>query len=153
MVCLLASLLPQKGHASRDHPKVLASLMPTSMRIRRKLFTALLLLLAITALSATGYRLLGGPAVGFLQALYMAVITLAGVGYNEVVDTSRNPGLRVFNIIVVFCGVTISVYVFSVVTAFFVEGELTNFFGRRRMEKRIRGLNNHYVVCGLGDTG
>jgi TrkA-N domain len=49
--------------------------------------------------------------------------------------------------------VTISVYVFSVVTAFLVEGEITNFFGRRKMEKRIRELNNHYIVFGLGDTG
>jgi voltage-gated potassium channel len=123
------------------------------MNIRRRLLTALLVLIGITALSVLGYRLLGGRSVGFLQALYMAVITLAGVGYSEVVDTSNNPGLRIFNIFVVFCGVTISVYVFSVVTAFLVEGEITNFFGRRKMEKRIRELNNHYIVCGLGDTG
>ena len=83
----------------------------------------------------------------------MAVITLAGVGYSEVVDTSQNVGLRIFNMLVVFCGVTISVYVFSVVTAFLVEGEITNFFGRRKMEKRIGDLTNHYIVCGLGDTG
>jgi voltage-gated potassium channel len=127
-------------------------LVPT-MNIRRRLLTALLLLIGITALSVLGYRLLGGRTVGFLQALYMAVITLAGVGYSEVVDTSQNPALRIFNIFVVFCGVTISVYVFSVVTAFLVEGEITNFFGRRKMEKRIRELNNHYIVCGLGDTG
>ena len=104
------------------------------MNIRRRLLTALLLLVSITALSVLGYRLLGGRSVGFLQALYMAVITLAGVGYSEVVDTSQNVGLRIFNMLVVFCGVTISVYVFSVVTAFLVEGEITNFFGRRKME-------------------
>lgn len=123
------------------------------MNIRRRLVTALLLLVGITALSVLGYRLLGGRSVGFLQALYMAVITLAGVGYSEVVDTSQNVGLRVFNMLVVFCGVTISVYVFSVVTAFLVEGEITNFFGRRKMEKQIGELTDHYIVCGLGDTG
>jgi voltage-gated potassium channel len=100
-----------------------------------------------------GYRFLGGRSVGFLQALYMAIITLSGVGYSEIVDTSQNPVLRIFNMVIVFCGVTISVYVFSVVTAFLVEGEITNFFGRRKMEKRIRDLDNHFVVCGLGDTG
>jgi voltage-gated potassium channel len=125
----------------------------STMNIRRRLLIALLLLIAITGISVAGYRLFGGPSVGFLQALYMAVITLGGVGYSEVVDTSRNPGLRIFNMLVVFCGVTISVYVFSVVTAFLVEGEITNFFGRRKMEKRIRELNDHYIVCGLGDTG
>lgn len=103
--------------------------------------------------SVAGYRLLGGPSVGFLNALYMAVITFAGVGYAEVVDTSHNPGLRLFNIVVVFFGVTIMVYVFSVVTAFLVEGELTHIFWRRKMQKKIKELRDHYIVCGLGDTG
>src|SRR5438445_11968862 len=123
------------------------------MALRKRLLLAGGLLLSVIVFSMAGYRILGGQSVGFLQALYMAVITLAGVGYSEVVDTSRNPGLRMFNMLVVFCGVTISVYVFSVVTAFLVEGEITNFFGRRKMEKRIRELTNHYIVCGLGDTG
>jgi len=44
-------------------------------------------------------------------------------------------------------------YVFSVVTAFLVEGEITNIFWRRKMLKRISELKDHYIVCGLGDTG
>ncbi len=123
------------------------------MNIRQRLQLAVVLLLAMLTLSVAGYRLLGGPSVSFLNALYMAVITLAGVGYGEVVDTSHNPALRVFNILVVFLGVTIMVYVFSVVIAFLVEGELTHIFWRRRMEKKISQLKDHYIVCGLGDTG
>jgi voltage-gated potassium channel len=123
------------------------------MNLRRRLAYALLALLAIGVLSVSGYCLLGGANVTFLQALYMAVITLSGVGYQEVVDTSRNPVLRVFNIFVVLFGVAIMVYVFSVVTAFLVEGELSNLFWRRKMEKKIGGLTGHYIICGLGDTG
>jgi voltage-gated potassium channel len=43
--------------------------------------------------------------------------------------------------------------VFSSVTAFLVEGEITNIFWRRRMQKKISELKDHYVVCGLGATG
>jgi voltage-gated potassium channel len=107
----------------------------------------------VIAVSVAGYRLLGGPSVSFLQALYMAIITLAGVGYGEIVDTSTSPVLRVFNIFVVLVGVTLTVYVFSAVTAFLVEGELTNFFWRRKMQKRISELKNHYVICGYGRIG
>src|SRR6188474_3221853 len=71
------------------------------MELRRRIIFAALLLLVVTSLSVLGYRLLGGPDVGFLQALYMAVITLAGVGYGEFVDTGHNVILRVFNIFVV----------------------------------------------------
>ena len=123
------------------------------MNIRRRLFYALLALIAMAAFSVTGYQLLGGPGVTFLQSLYMAVITLAGVGYGEIIDTSHNPALRIFNMFVVGLGVTITVYVFSVVTAFLVEGEIRNIFWRRTMQKRIQALKDHFIVCGLGDTG
>ncbi|MBI2677355.1 MAG: potassium channel protein [Candidatus Koribacter versatilis] len=123
------------------------------MDLRRRLQYAVVALLTITAFSVAGYRLLGGTSVTFLQAVYMAVITLAGVGYGEIIDTSHNPALRIFNMFVVLFGVTITVYVFSVVTAFLVEGEITNIFWRRKMQKKIGELKNHYIICGLGDTG
>jgi voltage-gated potassium channel len=123
------------------------------MALRKRLLLAISLLLGLIVFSMAGYRLLGGPSVTFLQALYMAVITLAGVGYGEIVDTSHNPALRVFNIGIVLFGVAITVYVFSVVAAFLVEVEFTNPFWRRRMQRRIDGLTGHYIVCSLGDTG
>ncbi|MFI5112723.1 MAG: potassium channel family protein [Terriglobales bacterium] len=123
------------------------------MNIRRRLLYAILALTTMTAIAVTGYQVLGGPSVTFLQSLYMAVVTLAGVGYGEIVDTSHNPALRVFNMFVVAVGVMITVYVFSVFTAFLVEGEIRNLFWRRTMQKRIRELKDHYIVCGLGDTG
>jgi voltage-gated potassium channel len=123
------------------------------MALRNRLLFALGLLLGLIAFSVAGYRLLGGESVTFLQALYMAVITLAGVGYGEIVDTSHNPALRVFNIGIVLFGVAITVYVFSVVAAFLVEVEVTNPFWRRSMQKRIDELKDHFIVCGLGDTG
>jgi voltage-gated potassium channel len=123
------------------------------MALRNRLLFALGLLLALIVVSVAGYRLLGGESVTFLQALYMAVITLAGVGYGEIVDTSHNPALRIFNIGIVLFGVAITVYVFSVVAAFLVEVEVTNPFWRRSMQKRIDELKDHFIVCGLGDTG
>src|SRR4029077_16248340 len=123
------------------------------MALRNRLLFALGLLVALIAISVTGYHVLGGDSVTFLQALYMAVITLAGVGYGEIVDTSHNPALRVFNIGIVLFGVGITVYVFSVVAAFLVEVEVANPFWRRRMQKRINDLSDHFIVCGLGDTG
>jgi len=123
------------------------------MALRKRLLLAITLLLGLIVVSTTGYRLIGGPSVSFLQALYMAVITLAGVGYGEIVDTSHNPALRVFNIGIVLFGVAITVYVFSVVAAFLVEVEFSNPFWRRRMQRHIDELSGHHIVCGLGDTG
>lgn len=123
------------------------------MDLRKRLGYAVAALLTIIVFSVAGYLVIGGPSVTLLQALYMAVITLAGVGYGEIVDTTHNPALRIFNMFVVGFGVTITVYVFSVVTAFLVEGEITNIFWRRKMQRRISELKNHLIICGLGDTG
>jgi voltage-gated potassium channel len=34
-----------------------------------------------------------------------------------------------------------------------VEGQLQDIFGRRRMEKEIRNLHDHYIICGYGRIG
>jgi voltage-gated potassium channel len=123
------------------------------MQLRRQLRIAFICLFVVLAISVAGYRLLGGSSVSFLDAIYMAIITLSSVGYTEIIDTAHNPMLRAFNIFVIVFGVMIMLYVFSVVTAFLVEGEITNIFWRRKMLKRISELKDHYIVCGLGDTG
>lgn len=123
------------------------------MNLRRRLAISLLLLLADASAAVVGYRLLGGHDVSLLDAIYMAVVTLTGVGYGEIVPTANNPALRVFNIFVLIIGVATTVYVFSLMTAFVVEGELHELFRRGRMRKKINQLSDHFIVCGLGETG
>ena len=56
--------------------------------LRKRLTTALLLLLAWIVLAVTGVPAVKGSSATFQQALYMAVITLTDVGYGDIVDTS-----------------------------------------------------------------
>lgn len=123
------------------------------MDLRKKVIVALLALLGVLVISVGGYMWLGPGHVSFLDALYMAVITLAGVGYEEVISTRGSTVLRIFNMFIVVFGVMITVYVFSSVTAFLVEGQITDIFWRRKMLKKISQLTDHFIVCGLGDTG
>jgi voltage-gated potassium channel len=123
------------------------------MNLRRQLVYSLLLLGLVIMGAAVGYRWLGGTEVTLLDAIYMAVITVATVGYGEVVDTSTRPSLRIFNMFVILFGIGIMLYVFSCSTAFIVEGELKNLFRRRKMLKQIRDLRDHFIICGAGETG
>jgi voltage-gated potassium channel len=119
----------------------------------RRLIIGCSLLFAVGTIAVIGYRIIGGPNVTLLNALYMAVVTLSGVGYGEIIDSSRNHALRAFNMFIVLIGVAVAVYVFSQLTAFLVEGELRHLFRRNRMKKHIADLRQHYIVCGLGETG
>lgn len=114
---------------------------------------ATLMMLVVFAFGVTGYELIGFPRHGFLDAVYMAVITLTTVGYGEVIEIEGNPVAQVFTMALLFFGVGTFLYFFSTLTSFIVEGNLEHLIRRRKMEKAIRGLRGHYIVCGGGHTG
>lgn len=123
------------------------------MENRSRLINALVAVGVVFVLAVSGYKYLGHGEVKWLDAIYMAVLTLTSVGYGEVVDTSHNPALRVFNIFVLTFGIGTMLYVFSIATAFVVEGDLKRLFWRRKMLNRIAALRDHIIICGAGTTG
>lgn len=109
-------------------------------------------LATVLAIGTAGYHLLA-PEYGWLDCFYMTFITIATIGYHEVVDTAHNPAARVFTMVIAFAGIGITTYVMSVLTAYLVEGRIDAALGRSRMEKRIHHLTDHYIVCGVGRVG
>jgi voltage-gated potassium channel len=123
------------------------------VNLRKQVLFSLLLLIIVVLTAVAVYMWFGGPEVTLLDAIYMAVITVSTVGYDEVVSTHAHPGLRLFNIFFILFGIGIMLYVFSASTAFIVEGELNHIFWRRKMQKLIRDMHDHLIVCGAGETG
>ena len=87
----------------------------------------------------------------FLDAAYMTAITLSTVGFMEVHETS--PTGKIFTIIMMLAGVGYFLYIAGVLVQSIVEGELQSILGRKRLDKKIRKLKNHYIVCGYGRIG
>ena len=87
----------------------------------------------------------------WLESLYMTVITLSTVGYREVRPLS--PTGQIFTILLLVGGVGVVFYTAIAVAEKVVQGEFQQFFGRRRMEKKIGALMDHYLVCGFGRIG
>jgi voltage-gated potassium channel len=100
-----------------------------------------------------GYKLLTGNHHDWFDCLYMTVITLSTVGYEEVIHTADYPGAKVFTVILILSGMGILLYSLSTVTAIMVEMDLREVFKRRKMGKEIKNLRNHVIVCGAGETG
>jgi voltage-gated potassium channel len=114
----------------------------------RKVVSILIALTVVILAGTIGYRSLEGWTI--VDALYMTIITIASVGYGEVHPLSDTA--RMFTMVLILAGSGVLIYGISVVTAFIVEGELTDVLRRRRMSRKIQGLSGHYIVCGADRT-
>lgn len=115
----------------------------------RRLKISLWVLLLVITGGVIGYQLLEG--LPFLDALYMTIITISTVGFKEVKDLSLVG--RILTIVLIVFGVGTALLVFTNITQWVVEGELREILGRRRVEKKIGRLQDHYILCGFGRVG
>ncbi|MBN2704044.1 MAG: potassium channel protein [Pontiellaceae bacterium] len=121
--------------------------------IFRRLAGILSMLLLVLFGSALISYLSGQRSDSFFDCLYMTFITITTIGYGEVTDFSMSTGGRVFTMLVALVGIGTMTYAFSTVTALVVEGNLTDSFRRRKMEKKIAMAEQHLIVCGAARVG
>ncbi|MGD0116326.1 MAG: potassium channel protein [Dehalococcoidia bacterium] len=115
----------------------------------RRLEFGILLLLLLLATGVAGYTTIEGWS--FLDALYMTVITITTVGFQEVHPLSG--GGRIFTMFLIILGVGTALYILVGVVTLVIEGELGEAWGVRRMKAKIQALRNHYILCGFGRVG
>jgi voltage-gated potassium channel len=118
------------------------------VRIRRKLTISLLAAVSVSLVGVIGYLIIGGEEHGLVDAIYMTVLSLSTVGFTEVIDMESNPVGRMFTSVLIFGGMGIAAYTVTLMAALVIEGQLRRTFARRRMEKVIDRMREHYVICG-----
>ncbi|MEA3496190.1 MAG: potassium channel protein [Bacteroidota bacterium] len=118
---------------------------------KRLRFTGLLFLIVLVG-GAIGYHLVE-PEYTLFEGLYMTVITIATIGYGEIVDMSNNVSARIYTMVLSFAGIGVLTYFVSNLASIIIEGNLNESFKMKKMEKRIKKLNDHYIVCGCGNVG
>lgn len=116
---------------------------------RSALVTALAVLAALVVIGVAGYMTIAG--MGLTDALYMTVITLSTVGFREVAPLTG--GGKLFTIFLIVSGLGLVLYTATVVAQDVVEGGVQRALGRRRVQRQIDRLSDHYIVCGFGRMG
>ena len=109
-----------------------------------------LTVLSVTCLIAVvGYVLAGWS---YIDALYMVVITIFGVGYGEVhpVDTAT---LKLFTLALIVCGCSSAIYVLGGLVQLLAEGEIDRAIGAKKMSDGINEAKGHAIICGYGRVG
>lgn len=119
------------------------------MKPLRNLRVVGLALLGLAAVGTAGFHYLEDWS--WFDSFYMVVISLTTVGYQEVHPLSHTG--RIFNVGLLISGVGLVLLGVGALTQALLEFELEHFVGRRRMERDISKLSDHYIICGAGRVG
>jgi voltage-gated potassium channel len=117
--------------------------------MRRRLTFAFGVLAAVLLGGTLGYMFIEGWT--WYDSLYMTVITVGTIGYEEVAPLS--PVGRAFNMAVIFAGFGTMFLVVGTTVDFIFEGHWRQFVEGRRMNRRIDSLDRHHIVAGMGRVG
>lgn len=116
--------------------------------LRRGLIIAALLV-AVLSLGTAGFILIEDYPP--LDAFYMALTTIATVGYMEVHPLSSAG--RIFNSALIVIGVSSAFLAIGMMTQTVIEMEMGETLARRKAKRMIEKLKDHYIVCGYGRVG
>lgn len=108
-----------------------------------------LLVLSVLFIATMGYHFI--EKIGWVDSLYMAVITITTVGFREVKPLSMEG--KIFTIFIILLGVGALFYFAQSLIQYTLEIEISERFTKRRLFGKLKGLNEHYIVCGFGRVG
>jgi voltage-gated potassium channel Kch len=115
----------------------------------RNLIAGVLYMLVVMAIATVAYV---GQGWSTGDAIYMVVLTVYTVGYDEVraVDT---PALREITIALIVFGCTGVIFLTGALVQFITLSQLQQVFRGKRVQNQIDRLSNHVVLCGFGRIG
>jgi voltage-gated potassium channel len=115
----------------------------------RHLKISICVLVLLVSFGTLGYIVIEGWDT--LDSLYMTVITLSTVGFKEVHNLS-DPG-KIFTMVLIVFGVSVIGYIVGSLAQIMFEGQFHRIIGRKKVEKAIAALQDHYIICGFGRIG
>ena len=107
------------------------------------------MLTLIVSIGTAGYMVL--EKWHFLDSLYMTVITLTTVGFSEVHPLNEQG--RILTMTILLSGLGVVGYLVGTLTQILVEGQLLRIMGRKKLERQIEKLKDHFIICGYGRVG
>jgi voltage-gated potassium channel len=115
----------------------------------QKLLPAFIILAAIVLIGIIGYEII--EKWNLLDSTYMVITTLFTVGFQEVRPLSSAG--KIFTMFIIVGGVGSAIYAGGQAVELIVEGEMSGYRKRKRMDKKISEMKNHYIICGFGRVG
>ena len=122
-------------------------------RAQRSIFWAFAAFGLVMVVGTVGYKSFGGDDVTWIDSLYMTFLMVATIGYGAGLEIFHQPNREFFTMAIAFSGIGIMTYFFSSVTALVLASDFDKSLRRRRMDKQLRKINGHFILCGFGRVG
>lgn len=106
-------------------------------------------IIAVFAGGTAGYMAIEGWS--YTEALYMTIITISTVGFQEV--KALSDAGRLFTGVLILSGVLLIATGVNFIFSSIIEGTFAEVFRRQRMDKKISRMTEHFIICGLGVVG
>ncbi len=116
---------------------------------RSKIYTAILMLFLVICIGILGYRYISDYT--WIDAMYMTVITITTVGFEEV-EPLGVPA-KIFTIFLILTSIVIVGYAISIITEYILSRNNFEDIKQRKMQKEIESMSNHIIICGYGRNG
>jgi len=110
---------------------------------------AISLVISVFAFGLVGFHFIEG--YGFIDSLYMTVLSVSTVGF-EVVRPLSPTGKLFVSFLIIFSLGSFA-FVGSSIVRFFLDGEFVKKLKTNRVSKRIEKLTDHVIICGYGRNG
>jgi voltage-gated potassium channel len=114
---------------------------------QRQIRIAILLLATIIPIGVIGFMILEGYSL--LDSVWLTVITLATIGYGDLY--ARTDAGRVFTLILILFGIGAVAYGLQATATFLVSPAIREVRQRRRIQRAVSHLHDHYIICGSGE--
>ncbi len=114
-----------------------------------RLFLAIAILIALVFIGTAGFHFIEGWT--WFDGFYMTLTTMATVGYGEIHALSHVG--RIFNSFLIVASVIGAGFTIATFSQALLEFEFGKVFGKRRMERELAKLSDHYIICGAGRVG
>lgn len=115
----------------------------------RRLELGVAVLATLVAVGVLGYSLAGWQP---LESLYFVIITIFGIGFEEVHDIDT-PNLQIFTIFMIVAGTSAIIYSVGGFLEMVTQGEIKRAFEDRRKTQGIEKQHDHVIICGFGRMG
>jgi voltage-gated potassium channel len=119
------------------------------MSILSRIRWALIFLSCVVASGTSGFHFIEGWS--WFDGFYMTLTTMTTIGYGEIHPLSHVG--RVFNSFLIVASVIGGGFTIATISQGLLEFEFGKAIGRRRMERELAKLTNHYIICGAGRVG